>query len=246
MKPFSKIVPVLLSSLLVLASSLALHAATTYSLAGDWNASSDSASNLWAYGTFTADPGLPATFYVPTDINYNTTDVPGLGIWFFANTGPGADGSDPNIEKNVTGSDVGGAPSPDWLAGEVSFGPFLGPAVAQFTVPTTGLYDISARFQTDEVNTLPTAYVYIGALNVFDQPLSDPGNAEFGTAAPFAMNDVALIAGETVDFEVGNGLSTTQVDAELTLVPEPSICAMVGLGALVLVWRFRRKATHLG
>jgi hypothetical protein len=244
MKSSSKIVPVLLSSLLALASSVALHA-TTFSLAGDWNASSDSASNLWAYGTFTSDPGSPATFYVPSDVNYNTTDVPGVGIWFFANTGPGDDGSDPNIEKNVTGSDVDGAPGPDWLAGKVSFGPFLGPAVAQFTVPTTGVYDISATFQTDEVNTLPTAYVYVGSSNVFDQALADPGNAQFGTAAVYTGSDIALTAGETVDFEVGQGLSTTQVDATLTLVPEPSACALVGLGALVLVWRLRRKSAVL-
>jgi hypothetical protein len=216
-----------------------------YDLATDFNTTpgTDVATNIWAYGTFTTDPGTPSTFNVPSTINFNTSAVPGVDIWFFPPVGNG-DPSDPNVEKNVTGSDT----NPfgiDWRAGKVSFGPFHGPAVAQFTAPTTGLYNISAAFQTDQVNVLPTAYVYIGNTNVFTQTLADPGNAQFGTIASFAQNYVTLSAGETVDFVVGAGLSTTQVDATLTLVPEPSTWAMMLAGLALLGFCVRRKGALL-
>jgi len=217
--------------------------AQTYDLAADFNLTSDSAANLWAYGTFSSLTD-PSTFNIPGTINFSATAVPGIDIWFFPPSGSG-DTSDPNVEKNVTSSDI----NPfgiDWRAGTVSFGPFQGPSVARFTAPTAGVYDISAAFQTDQVNVLPTAYVYIGNTNVFTEGLSDPGNAQFGTIAPFALNDVTLSAGETVDFVVGNGLSTTEVDASLMLVPEPSIYAMLAGGLISLGFLIRRKGASIG
>jgi hypothetical protein len=135
----------------------------------------------------------------------------------------------------------------------VSFGPYQGPAVAQFTAPAAGLYDISATFQTDqERGNEPdgdgtTGYVYVGGIEAFSQTLLDPGNAQFGTAANYSVNDVTLGAGEKVDFVVGSngngpGAYTTQVDATLTELPEPSTYAMMLGGLALLGFCVRRKS----
>jgi hypothetical protein len=233
-------VPLVFSLFLILGSTIGLQA-QVFDLAADFNSTSDSTTNEWAYGTFTSDPGSPSTFFIPSTINFNNTAITGLDIWFFPPSGAG-DINDPNIEKNVTSSaiDPSGA---DWQPGKVAFGPFQGPAVAQFTAPTAGVYDISAAFQTIQINVLPTAYVYVGNTNVFTQGLTGPtGSDPLGTPVNFTLNDVTLNAGETVDFVVGNGLSTTQVDATITEVPEPSTYALM-LGSLALLgFCLRRKS----
>jgi hypothetical protein len=118
--------------------------------------------------------------------------------------------------------------------------------VAQFIAPATGVYDISATFQTDQIRGSEesdgtTGYVYVGGTNEFTQELLDPGASQFGTAATFDEN-FTLSVGEKVDFVVGNGAFTTRVDATLTELPEPSTWALLmgGLGLLAF-WRKRTR-----
>ena len=223
-------------------TSVAAHA-QTYSLAGGWNATVDSASNMWAYGTF----GSGSLFTVPGSIANNGSST--LNLWSFPPTGD-TDRADPNIEKNLSSTDYLSS-NVDFRPGTVSFGPYQGPAVAQFTAPSAGLYTISATFQTDQIRTTmtgapitgdgTTAYVYIGGVSLTPIPLADPGGAQFGTAVSFPTSTVALLAGETVDFAVGGGAFTTQVDATLSVVPEPSTWALTfaGLGFVAVVARRR-------
>jgi hypothetical protein len=203
--------------------------AQTYSLADDWNSGSDVASNQWSYGTFSSG----TTFVVPsTAANSGST----VNFWTFPPVGD-SDTADPNIEKNISSSAYISS-NVDFRAGTVSFGPFQGPAVAQFIAPTTGLYSISATFQTDQIRAGSTgdgttAYVYVGGLDKYTQLLSDPGSAQYGTAVTYSASSLALSAGEAVDFAVGGGAFTTEVDATLSVVPEPSAWAML-LGGLAL------------
>jgi alpha-tubulin suppressor-like RCC1 family protein len=194
-----------------------------FDLAKDFNTSADSASNTWAYGTY-SDPSTPSTFNVPSSAVYSTI-LNGVGLWGFPPPVPDEQ-SDPNIEKNLTSSPIV-AYGIDWLPGQVSFGPYQGPSVARFTAPGTGLYNIKAVFQTNQQrntnNDGTTAYINVGNTNVYTQNLDDPGTAQFGAAQSYSSSNVSLNAGETVDFVVGGGAFTTQVGATITEIIPPSL-----------------------
>jgi len=231
-----------ISSIFLVAAAVLLTLAGTaraqYSLAGNWNSSSDLTSNVWAYGVFTSLLN-PGTFTVGVASNNGSGT---LNAWQLTS------GTDPNIEKNLTSSPIFGS-AVDWLPGTVSFGPYQGPAVAQFTAPAAGVYNISASFQTDQIRGSEesdgtTGYVYVGGTNEFTQELLDPGASQFGTAATFDEN-FTLSVGEKVDFVVGNGAFTTRVDATLTELPEPSTYAMLIGGLAVLGICVRRKLAWL-
>lgn len=187
----------------------------TYDLSANFNLSSDSTSNVWAYGTYSSLTS-PSTFNIPTTITFSNSS--GLAMWNFP---PPGMQTDPNVEKNTTASPIFGAQI-EWLPGTVSYGPYQGPSVSRFTAPRSGHYNISASFQTDQIrgNTGDgtTAYVYVGSTNAFTQVLSDPGIAQFGTPASYSAANVPLTAGETIDFVVGNGAFTTQVGATLNWI----------------------------
>jgi len=120
--------------------------------------------------------------------------------------------------------------------------------VAQFIAPTAGTYDITATFTTDQIRSTSsttdgtTAYVYVGGVQKFDQALSDPNHAQFGTPETLAPIAFTLTAGEKIDFVVGGGAYTTEVDATLTELPEPSTFAMMGFAGVMLFCGLRRKS----
>ena len=212
----------------------AVHAALVYDLSADWTAGNNP-SGAWTYGAYgsggsggTLDPSTFTRFTAES-----TTLVPGLDIWWF--------GGDPNIEKNLTGADIL-AYDIDWVSGQVAFGPQFGPTVARWTAPASGLYDIAVTYMTiQKVNSPPSAYVYVGLTEVFDQALTAVSGAQFGTPASYAASNVLLAAGQTVDFVVfgDNRLlnKTTEVDATITLVPEPALAGLLALGGLLLAGR---------
>jgi hypothetical protein len=227
-----------------LASISGLHATTTFSLAGNFDTTSDSAANEWAYGTFTSvDDTLanPQGFNVPSSLAHSGSTSSEF-FWTFPPSG--GETSDPNIEKNFSGSTVSTAGA-KFLSQTVSFGPYQGPAVAQFTVPYAGVYDISVTFQTDQIRGTETSdgttgYLYVGGVAAKNTGiLQDPGHVQFGTAVTLT-DDVSLVKGETVDFALSGGAFTTEVDATLT-VPEPSTYAMMTLALLLLAVPFRRQ-----
>jgi hypothetical protein len=227
----------ILTGLLALTAIGVQAAPPVFSLAGNFDTTSDVATNEWSYGVFNGLTNV-GSYNVPTGTHYSAGS---LDSWNLTS------GTDPNIEKNVTSSNVYGS-AIDWRPGTVSFGPYQGPAVAQFIAPTTELYNISATFQTDQIRGSETSdgtngYVYVGGIQVYEQELSDPGAAQFGTAVTYTANDILLTAGEKIDFAVGGGAFTTEVDATLSELPEPSAWAMMALTGLLLASGLRRKMT---
>jgi hypothetical protein len=207
----------------------------------DYTNTTDTASDVWQFGTLSYVSGNP---------------VPGtVGTAGVAYTNPAGNledinvTSDANVVLNPTTSSSYTGFASVWNPGAVLFGPFGGPTVAQFTAPAAGLYDISASFTTDQTsNASPIAYVYVGAANELTYQLIDPSNAQFGTPKNFTDNSVALIAGETIDFVVYGGDTNnknTQVDATVTELPEPSTYAMMLAGLALLGFCVRRKAALL-
>jgi hypothetical protein len=225
-----------LLALSAIAFGMTAAGAQTFSLAGNWNSSSDSTANPWAYGTFSSG----RTFAIPSTItNSGSTE----NFWTFPPIGD-SDQSDPNIEKNLTSSAIMTSDI-DFLPGTVSFGPYQGPAVAQFIVPASGLYNITAKFETDQTRGVTsdgtTAYVDIAGAQVYSQALLDPGEAQFGTAETFSVTSMALVAGEKIDFVVGGGAFTTEVDATLTELPEPATWALFVAGCAAVGFAARRQ-----
>ncbi len=88
----------IVAGLLVLTTTA--RAQMVYDLGNDWNSTSDSTSNVWAYGVLTT-PQSPGSFSIPSGTNFNVSYIPGIQIWFLE---PGL--GHPNIEKNVTSSPI--------------------------------------------------------------------------------------------------------------------------------------------
>ena len=97
----------------------------------------------------------------------------------------------------------------------------MGPTVARWTAPADGTYTISAAFKIVQVvNTVPTATVFrdgvvLGSGSATDYSLNSPG--------------VALKAGTAIDFVVGGGMKTTQVEATINAVGDVK-CATCSAG----------------
>ena len=216
----------------------AVRAALVYDLAADWAVGSNPGGS-WTYGAYGTGSGgtLDPSTFTPFPSHF-ANQFGGLDIWCF-----GGGVSDPNIEKNVTASDIV-AFGIDWVPGKVAFGPKSGPTVARWTAPATGYYDIAATYMTIQtVNNPPNAeaHVYVGLTEVFDRTLTAVSEAQFGTPENYSASYVSIVAGQTVDFVVfANGsdqTKTTAVDATITLVPEPTLAGLLALGGLLLSGR---------
>jgi len=214
-----------------------------YDLADDWSNTSNP-SGTWTYGYFTS--GLdPSSFSSFANSGANGT-YPTLQVW---DTGGGAD---PNIIKN-TGADVDTTPNFGnilFTAGNVTFGPYLGPTVARWTAPVGGTFSVEAAFATvQEGNGTPNAYISIDGAAVSD--LGAVANGLIGNSIPNGLSGLTTdyastltLAGQTGDFIVWGGNSankTTEVSATVAPVPEPSTLVLRGLGLAGLVYIRRRR-----
>jgi hypothetical protein len=228
---------------------------TTYGLAQDFSITQNGGSNPWSYGLYGNGFGpytlTPANFQ---QFNTATTGAFGaLNVWGLSSSADS--GGDPNIEKNVTNSVNNGCCGIYWEPQQVAFGPYLGPTVARFTVPTTGPYTVSAMFQDIQSfaatgNTAPTGYIYEGSSQLAVVPIvtgadSSVASGGLGGFATFSSGPMELTAGTTLDFityGANANNATTEVIADVILVPEPSsLVALCGLGAAGMVLALRRR-----
>lgn len=112
--------------------------------------------------------------------------------------------------------------------------------VVRFTAAVGGLYDASASFEALDTTLGIQALVVVNqSATLYDNTISGVGSiASFSTSS-----SIALSAGDTIDFIVGNAGNYTndsvQLDATVTLVPAPGALGLA-TGALVVARRRRR------
>ncbi len=223
----------------------AAKADTIYDAAADFSATSNPTSTGWSYGYYTSATSTPdpTTFVAyPTEApgsNYGAIYT-GLDVWYDQHVS--LDNVDPNVIFNPTNSTIFDSQT-TWTPGELTLGPYYGPSVVRFTVPTTGLYEIAANFYPSQtgLNTPPAAYLFDNS--------SVLGS---GVTTPYAYNSllpILLTAGTTIDFVAYSGPGnsnnqTTGLDATLTMVPEPETLTLFVLGGVGLLWAMRRRRQH--
>ncbi len=211
----------------------------SYDLSHDFSLASNP-NGAWAYGAVTALGGPFITFgYTQTSISDNGVPV---DYWLLNPM------SEPNIEHNGTTltstSDGGqGVYPPGTTILFPSRGLIYYYTVARFTVPTgqSGNYQLQSSAHTYLNGSLSgdtEFHVLDNSSQIFGQFIAPNSGTTFSTT-------LNLAAGETIDFAVGRGLdgigdwSGAIVTATLTLVPEPSVCALLVAGAALFVFRRR-------
>ena len=145
---------------LVLASIVAVFGAgqaKADTLAGDFSPTSNPSGN-WTYGQYTG--GLnPATFQAFTHTFSTSVDGHSLDVW---NNLSSPFGVDPNVIFNPGSTfTTSGFGNITFNSQEVTFGPYGGPTVAEWTATTAGTYVFNATFTPVQLgNGYPTAYVF--------------------------------------------------------------------------------------
>jgi hypothetical protein len=208
---------------------------------GAYNPALPDPNTFTLFNSYTASPGVAG--------------LPGLEEWKSVPTPPGdnSNGTDPNVIYNNSGTDqeASFAGDIDFQAHTLNVGPWYGPTVVRYTAPYTGLYDVSASFQTVQIaNTAPIAYVYFGTTLEATSPLTpnlNPG-PQFGDVyTPFNDVSESLTKGETVDFVVyGNDTNnkTTLLSAAVVAPLPMSVWAGLGLIGSIGAFRLMRKQTE--
>ncbi len=204
--------------------------AITFDLADDFSLASNP-NGVWTYGAYTG--GLDPTTFAA--FSGSETGVLGsLDIW--------RDATDPNVIKNTGATfTTAGSGQITFHADRVTLGPYLGPAVARFTAPTAGPFQVDASFATVQLgNTAPNAYVF-GGTTLLDSLGTVPA---FSTTVGYSQQ-ISLLTGDTIDFVVwgeNRNNKTTEVSATIGQpIPEPATIALLGIGLAGLAGGAARK-----
>ena len=121
-------------------------------------------------------------------------------------------------------------------------------AVARFTAPTDGVYDISASFKNSRNDEAAADVSVWFNGSMFDsKTISGFGfdSVLLGkTAAASAIwageyTGIPLSAGDTLDFVVSSAKTYHQVGFNAVITPEPFTMALLGLGGMALLRRRR-------
>jgi hypothetical protein len=223
MNNFKKSLAAALGVSVVLAGQ-ATFANISWDLAGDWNPPANP-NGTWSYGqisgaggAFTPLPWIPVSGSPVADGIYGAGNPSApTGGFVFKNTGL--------------------VPAYGTAPGQVSLESDNGSAAVQWTAPATGKYDLSVAIGgTTAADSFGTgnAFAQFAGLDINGNVLTP--NSFVNNIKSWDINNVSLIAGETIDAYVLNpgysGSGNTQTAFTVTAVPEPSTYLA---GALMLV-----------
>lgn len=210
-----------------------VQAAQVFDIAGDFS-KTNNPNGEWSYG-WSSTLGSP--FILSTDASVRE----GLDTW----RGNVAGDGNPAVYHNGTGSTILLAGDVPYAPGEFGFHP--GPngeyALVRWTAPEPGLISIASAFTGQDNSTTTDVHVLHNGLSIFEDLVEG-----FGNGTNFETSIMVLQA-DTIDFAVGYGSNgsfrgdSTSLAATLQLVtvPEPSALAFLGIGALGMAGRRRRK-----
>jgi hypothetical protein len=207
-----------------------------YSAAGDFSATNNSTSTTWQYGYATL--ASPNTFILSTS---NGTSA-NMNWWvnnFLVTT--------PSIIYNPTQTAYSNG-TYTIQSGQLALhpGPSGERAIVRFKAPTTGTYAMNASFSgIDSHPTTTDVQILKNGVSIYSGSINSYG----GTAS--SSQNVALAAGDTLDFAVGwgangnHGWDMTGLSATLS-VPEPSTLFLASSAALMViaVWLLRRTVSN--
>lgn len=214
-----------------------LSAVSLADLQSDFSITNGNPNGAWGYGQLSA---LGGSFMAADVATTGTAGSATLDSWSFSTT------TFPVISKLISGS-LAGFNGGDGLIsiGEVVMHPGPGNelAVIRYTVPSSGLYDLSGYFGAGDGFGNGSfgkidGYVYKNTTALWSV-LDTAGTHSF------SLNAVSLVAGDYVDVVVGFGgdgytYDSTPVNLTFTPVPEPATFAGLGL-ALAAFAKRRRK-----
>jgi hypothetical protein len=232
----SRLLPFAAAGLLALHLSTPALATTSYSLFGDFSATTNP-NGAWAYG-HAGTPGASFTAYsLAAASNLDGFHV-GLQGWSFEAA------TTPMLGINVSGSliDDGNVSLPTGVV--LLHGQGTGPAASEvrWTAPEAGTYEVTAVFTGHQRNMLANVAVFDGSSSLYSSNLAGLG----ATASFTGVLDV--LAGGTLTFAVNRdgpdpgGFAGNWTGLELTIaaVPEPGTGAML-LAGLAAAAALRRR-----
>ncbi|HRJ27858.1 MAG TPA: PEP-CTERM sorting domain-containing protein [Fimbriimonadaceae bacterium] len=207
-------------------------------LQSEFSISNGNPNGVWTYGTLSSIGGTFTAFTTPQTFN--------PGPWSGSAWAPGVN-SLPAAFRLDSGSlngwngGVGGV-----LVGEVTLhgGPSGELAVVRWTPTTGGVFNLSGFFKSGDGlgSTFGRIDAYVARGNSVLWSMLDTDITH-----NFALSNVAVSTGESIDVIVGIGqdtfnYDTTPVNLVVTPVPEPATMAALGLGVTAVLRRRRARS----
>jgi len=243
----------------ILVSMLVVLAVAATSWADIWNNSVDfngaQGEHGWNYGykqiipnPMAPEDGITSQFYA-FDMCDKGGYLPNYWYWFL--TAPWALGGNTHQNRQAAWWDPGW--NSVWGPMETTSWPEnangVSKTVWRWTAPAAGNYGVSAEFTGNGPSgTTTDVYVVQNAMIKFQGNINGYADAMHGGAGAFGVHTLsygdtlALMAGDTLDFIVGNGGNGHGADltgVHVNIVPEPITLGLLGLGGLVLARRRR-------
>lgn len=209
--------------------------ATTYDAVADFSTTTNPGS-VWSYLYTDSVQTTPALLTTLQSV------APGVNEWWSGGAVP---------DSVIVGANSSGSPytfsTRVYPVNELAMDPESGSAIAQFTAPAAGTYEISGEFTGIDThgNSHPVEILDNGK-QIFAGTMS-----QYGLSDAFSLSET-LKAGGTIDFEVltgshgcsycylSTGLAAT-LTSEPTGVPEPATLGLMGIAFAGLAFRRRKN-----